>query len=232
MPNSSKLPLLAYVYFVYLMFLPILALMGVFQSRSLLPNAVRPDLGLGMLFMLLGSIAYLTCIMFVHFPKKPVAQWFMILDAPIQIGIFKYFGANLTWLQYFLIDFVVEAFGFLILLATIPAFYPKLLPNAMEDKPFTKGGIGVATLFGLALLAILFVFGSTFWHLLTQQTFMNQIPIYTALISTIWMYLRYLSTSPPADADARTVWVLVGTGLWIIMSFGLANYLVSIGLSF
>jgi hypothetical protein len=61
---------------------------------------------------------------------------------------------------------------------------------------------------------------------------MNQIPIYTALISTIWMYLRYLRTSPPPDADARTVWVLVGYGLWIIMSFGLAAFLVNIGVSF
>jgi hypothetical protein len=115
--------------------LPVLALMGLYQTH----NYKTSDLSTFMLWMMLGSLAYLTCIMFIHFPESPLMQWFLVLDAPIQIAIFKFFGANLTWLQYFLLDFVIEAFGFLILLATIPAIYPKLLPNAMEDKPFTQG---------------------------------------------------------------------------------------------
>jgi hypothetical protein len=232
MKEKVRLPPLAYIYFGYLAVLPVLALMGLFQTFYQTPHFKSDSISNGLLFMLLGALAYLTCIMFIHFPQKLSAQLFLVLDAPIQVAVFKWMGADLTWMQYFLLDFAIEASGFLLLLATIPAFYPKLLPNAMENKPFTQGGIAVACLFAGSLLSIYFLFGSTVLNLLSQQSIRNQIPIYTALLTTVWMYSRYLSTSPPADADARTVWVLVGYGLWIVMSFGLAGYLVHIGVSF
>lgn len=206
--------------------------MGLYQTLMQNPNFKNDDLSNALLFMFLGSLAYLTCILFIQFPEKPLYQWILLLDAPLQIGIFKLMDANLTWLQYFMIDFMVEAFGYLILLSTIPAFYPKLLPKAKEDKPFTHAGIVVATLFATSLLVIYYLFGNTTIRIIGSQHIANQIPIYTAFLSTIWMHLKYLSTSPPIDADARTVWVLAGYGFWIVMSFGIAYYLVWVGVSF
>ena len=232
MEQKLQIPPLAYIYFTYLAILPVLALMGLFQTLLHNPDFKHDNLSNGLLFMFLGSLAYLTCILFIQFPEKPLYQWILLLDAPLQISIFKLLGANLTWLQYFMIDFMVESFGYLILLGTIPAFYPKLLPNAMEDKPFTHAGIAVSALFATSLISIYFLFGNTVIEIIASQHIVNQIPIYTAFLTTVLMYLKYLSTSPPADADARTIWVLAGYGFWLVMSFGLAYYLVWVGVSF
>lgn len=214
--QSTPTPPLQKIYFSYLLSLPMLGLWGAEIHFQIHENDSMWEVITPMLIFfggLVGIVFYAVITEIITLPENPWAAWLMILDAPIQLLIFKLLGSKMHPLEFFTIDFLIEALGFVLALVVI-VFYPQLNKNRIDPSSLTLSKKFVLlVLAGLTAGLYAFPFGIVAWNVLAAETWANRLPVITALLTTVWMYLGYMGAGYSRD---NTVLILAQLGLWFL----------------
>lgn len=211
-------------YLLYLSVLPTLAFVGVVQFVAL--NESWNAMFDGMMFYFLGGLVgvavYSVVTEILQLPENPITKWIMVLDVPLQLFLLKIFGSNIGVWEFFTLDFFIEASGLIFTLAFVGLF-PKFNGfTLISEQNLSKKGLTLLVFMVFVFLTIYFPYGLVSVNLFLEQSIINKLPILTAMISTIFLYLKYMRRGQGRN---NISFVLITVILWIASLFGGINFM-------
>jgi len=195
-PNAtvSSLPVWAKgLFYLYLALLPLLSFWALFLDKSVWNGFI--DMGypisMGKVFyvtlsfvaIFLSGIFALITVQSTPLPPKLYLALFMLFDVPIQVLINSILEKNFNPFIIIINDFTIEIVGIVVAVIYLSFYFTiKKIKSKVEPVMAT-----LIIVFGICIL--LTVYGRITWDTITASSFTDQIPFYTAIATTVTMYV-------------------------------------------
>jgi hypothetical protein len=198
----EKLPVwMKALFYLYLALLPLFAFWAMYLDKGMWQEFIYTGESTSagkLLFIVFSFIAIFLSGIFALFivqntpiPKKILAAVFMMFDVPVQVAISSLTADQLNISQLIVVDFTIELAGMVLAMVYL-SFIKKL--DTDED---TRIAFILLLFFGLAILFS--NYGAIGWQYVKSLSFSGQLPVYTAVITTLVMYVRSMTHKGKID---------------------------------